>query len=99
MALEWSWWKDWWRLKKWRHRNHGSGPTNIEDISDIGDLDECCCDECYVRLLIKRRLFDENRVENFTNLEKEFNVGKTVQLTLLILITFIIILYDNDNNR
>ncbi|XP_074107628.1 inositol hexakisphosphate and diphosphoinositol-pentakisphosphate kinase isoform X11 [Cotesia typhae] len=40
--MEWTWWKDWWRLKKWRQRNFNS---NFSD-DDFYDLDYCCCDEC-----------------------------------------------------
>ncbi|XP_032452704.1 inositol hexakisphosphate and diphosphoinositol-pentakisphosphate kinase 2 isoform X47 [Nasonia vitripennis] len=50
--MEWSWWKDWWRLKRWRSQNvnaNALGPDGEAD--DIGDYDGCCyCDECFGEL-------------------------------------------------
>ncbi|OXU27021.1 hypothetical protein TSAR_003440 [Trichomalopsis sarcophagae] len=50
--LMWSWWKDWWRLKRWRSQNvnaNALGPDGEAD--DIGDYDGCCyCDECFGEL-------------------------------------------------
>lgn len=51
--MEWSWLKDWWRLKKLRHKNKVRHPTdgNSNDgssssTSDELDDDICYCDEC-----------------------------------------------------
>ncbi|XP_011301706.1 inositol hexakisphosphate and diphosphoinositol-pentakisphosphate kinase isoform X13 [Fopius arisanus] len=37
--MEWTWWKDWWRLKKWRQSR--SQQENLDDFDDC-----CYCDEC-----------------------------------------------------
>lgn len=54
--MEWTWWKDWWRLKKWRQRNCTNRGRDNEDYGDDYDLDgdsDCCyCDECIVSLVI-----------------------------------------------
>ncbi|KAL2719552.1 hypothetical protein V1478_011014 [Vespula squamosa] len=47
--MEWTWLKDWWRLKKWRYYNHGTDAGSVSGIRDVTDLDTCCyCDECFV---------------------------------------------------
>ncbi|XP_035718714.1 inositol hexakisphosphate and diphosphoinositol-pentakisphosphate kinase 2-like isoform X2 [Vespa mandarinia] len=49
--MEWTWLKDWWRLKKWRYYNHGIDAESISGIQDVTDLDTCCyCDECFAEL-------------------------------------------------
>lgn len=47
--MEWSWLRDWWRLKRLRRPNvrrigeyHGSDTENDDDDDD----DICFCDEC-----------------------------------------------------
>lgn len=58
--MEWSWLKDWWRLKKFRRsRNiqqiNGYGDDddnnndgNIEDLENGDDDDDLCfCDDCF----------------------------------------------------
>ncbi len=64
--MEWSWLKDWWRLKKLRRNNqlrHNNNFNNGDDVDDDAlnsgyedeDFDDMCyCDECMnvrVRLL------------------------------------------------
>lgn len=56
--MEWSWLKDWWRLKKLRQNNqlrHNNNFNNGDDVDDDAsnngyedeDLDDICyCDEC-----------------------------------------------------
>lgn len=52
--MEWSWLKDWWRLKKLRRNNqlrHNNGDDVNDDASNSGYEDEdfddmCYCDEC-----------------------------------------------------
>lgn len=53
--MEWSWLKDWWRLKKLRHKNkvRHSTERNVHDPDDSSssssdeiDGDICYCDEC-----------------------------------------------------
>ncbi|KAI4499714.1 hypothetical protein M0802_005284 [Mischocyttarus mexicanus] len=49
--MEWTWLKDWWRLKKWRYYEHGRNPESVSGIQDVADLDTCCyCDECFAEL-------------------------------------------------
>ncbi|XP_043487018.1 inositol hexakisphosphate and diphosphoinositol-pentakisphosphate kinase isoform X3 [Polistes fuscatus] len=49
--MEWTWLKDWWRLKKWRYYEHGRNPESVSGIRDVADLDTCCyCDECFAEL-------------------------------------------------
>lgn len=56
--MEWSWLKDWWRLKKLRRNNqlrHNNNFNNGDDVDDDAlnsgyedeDFDDMCyCDEC-----------------------------------------------------
>ncbi|KAK0165960.1 hypothetical protein PV328_004430 [Microctonus aethiopoides] len=56
--MEWNWWKDWWRLKKWRQMNSiynlQHNGENFDDYYDDDDIDDdenindlnCYCDEC-----------------------------------------------------
>lgn len=53
--MEWSWLKDWWRLKKYRHNNKsrhrtdyrlGGDDSSSSNTSDEIDDDICYCDEC-----------------------------------------------------
>lgn len=50
--MEWTWLKDWWRLKKMRrnihHQHHdGNGEDNDGDYyEDDEDDDMCFCDDC-----------------------------------------------------
>ncbi|XP_043464561.1 inositol hexakisphosphate and diphosphoinositol-pentakisphosphate kinase 2 isoform X12 [Leptopilina heterotoma] len=49
--MEWTWWKDWWRLRKWRHRNNSASSASATDDEDIEDYNACCyCDECFGEL-------------------------------------------------
>ncbi|XP_051173223.1 inositol hexakisphosphate and diphosphoinositol-pentakisphosphate kinase isoform X5 [Leptopilina boulardi] len=49
--MEWTWWKDWWRLRKWRHRNNSTSSASATDDEDIEDYNACCyCDECFGEL-------------------------------------------------
>ncbi|GAB0094057.1 Inositol hexakisphosphate and diphosphoinositol-pentakisphosphate kinase [Sergentomyia squamirostris] len=47
--MEWSWLKDWWRLKKLRQRrtvHDGSDHSNADDDDEENYEDFCYCDEC-----------------------------------------------------
>lgn len=62
--MEWNWWKDWWRLKKWRQMNsiynlqhngenfddyyHDNDDDDEDDDENINELNCCYCDECIV---------------------------------------------------
>lgn len=48
--MEWTWLKDWWRLKKWHYRNKRKASTFDNSSEEIADVDtNCYCDECFVR--------------------------------------------------
>lgn len=43
--MEWIWWKDWWRIKKWKQNLNGENSDDSENY--------CFCDDCLVRFIIK----------------------------------------------
>ncbi|XP_043257342.1 inositol hexakisphosphate and diphosphoinositol-pentakisphosphate kinase isoform X2 [Colletes gigas] len=49
--MEWTWLKDWWRLKKWRNSNKEQNFIPTSNVEDVTGLDaQCYCDECFAEL-------------------------------------------------